>query len=191
MEILKRTFSSRRWARRFGWAVILCVIASLLEAETPREYDVKGVLLFNLTQFVEWPPANLGDAGDPFVIGIFGHDPFDGQLDAVVREERVHGRRIVVERVRTFAAARRCHLLFISASERGDLPALLENLAHRPILTVGDFDGFVQRGGMVQFYRTAENKIRLRVNLPATRQSQLTMSAKLLRVAELSSPDKG
>ncbi len=183
-------FLSRNFLRRRKWLGVLAAVGGALVSprawpERPRDYELESVLLFNLTQFVDWPPGTFARAGDPFVIGIVGRDPFAGSLDEVVRNERACGRRIVVTRVRHPIEARSCQLLFVSAGERGELPALLRAAGGRPLLTVGDFENFVRRGGMVEFYRTPENKIRLRVNVEATRAARLTMSSKLLRVAEV------
>ena len=197
MEVLSRLIFGRR-RRPGGFCARLLVVALVccsatepaIPAEVPREYDVKSVLLFNFTQFVEWPAAAFAGADAPFVIGIYGRDPFGLGLDKIVRDERVGGRRIVIERFRDITSAAHCQMLFIGASERGDLPLLMTALAHRPLLTVADFDGFLQRGGMVQFYKNAENKIRVRVNLVAARTAQLSISAKLLRVVEIIPPEE-
>src|SRR6266511_4381492 len=76
------------------------------------------------------------------------------------------------------------HILFISRSE-GDRPrAILAGLKNRPVLTVSDADGFAERGGMIRFV-TDRNRIRLQLNLAATEAAHLTISSKLLRVAEI------
>jgi len=61
---------------------------------------------------------------------------------------------------------------------------ILAGLNQRPILTVSDADGFAQRGGMIRFV-TDRNRIRLQLNLAATEAAHLTISSKLLRVAEI------
>ncbi|HYP17948.1 MAG TPA: YfiR family protein [Opitutus sp.] len=154
-------------------------------SELTREADVKAALLYNFTQFVQWPPASFEESGGRLVIGILGRDPFGSVLDDLVAGETVNGHPIEVARCRDVAQAARAHVLFISASERGRLPGILAELQGRPVMTIGDFDGFLEAGGAVQLYRNAQNKIRVRVNLPAARAAHLTLSAKLLRVVEL------
>ena len=149
-----------------------------------REYDVKAALLFNFTRFVEWPARAFAGPSSPVVIGILGPDPFDGMLDRLVRDETCGGRPIVVARFSQVSAVRDCHLLFINASERGRLARITAALRGRPILTVGDFDGFTTGGGMIRLKTGEESKVQLRVNLEAIKAADLVMSAKLLRVAE-------
>ncbi|HEX4629216.1 MAG TPA: YfiR family protein, partial [Gemmatimonadales bacterium] len=77
-----------------------------------------------------------------------------------------------------------CHLLFISQSEADRVEEILASLKSRPILTVSDGDDFAERGGMIHFV-TEKNRIRLKINLQAVQHANLTLSSKLLRVAEL------
>lgn len=180
--------AANRIIRRALW--MLCaahILTGLTEAhgQVSREYQIKGVLLYNLSQFVEWPSTTFTNDAAPLRIGILGQDPFEGVLDTIVREETAGQRRLVVERYQNVEEIRRCHILFISASEQHRIFTTFSKLANRPILTVGDTDQFIQQGGMVKLYKNEENKIRLQVNLHAVKAAQLTMSAKLLRVADV------
>ncbi len=179
----------RRALATVAVAAACTLLAPLAAAEMTKESDVKAALLYNFTQFAEWPPAAFAQPGAPLVIGILGHDPFGDVLDKLVEHETVNGHRIVIERFHTPEAARHAHVLFISSTERTRLPQILSALGDRPILTVADFDGFVARGGMVAFRRGPNHKIRLSVNLDAARAVSLTLSAKLLRVVEIVTPD--
>lgn len=184
-----RPFAFLRKRITFICAVLLggyALLAPEARAQASREYDLKAVLLYNFTQFVEWPSLPEGDA--PIVIGILGRDPFGPILDEIVRNEKYEGRSLKVQRYRNVQSIRDCHLLFISASEEKDLPRILRVLQGRPILTVGDFEGFAQRGGMIRLMPNLQGKVQLRINLDAIRTADLMVSAKLLRVAEIITP---
>jgi hypothetical protein len=155
-----------------------------LRAET-KEYDLKAVLLYHFTQFVEWPPASFPQPDTPLIIGIVGPDPFGKVLDDLVRQETYNHRRIVVERYRSIDVVGKCHILFVAASESRNLPRILVAMRGRPVLTVGDFETFAARGGMIRFIRNPEEKITLWINLDAAKASGLTISARLLHVAEI------
>src|SRR5688572_27895567 len=78
----------------------LCFMLASTQAAAPaREYRVKAVFLFNFSRFVEWPESAFSAPGAPFVVGVFGHDPFGGELEAVMRGETVGGRALEVRRV--------------------------------------------------------------------------------------------
>jgi len=165
--------------------VLLLVAGPWLAAQTVRasEYQVKAVFLFNFTQFVEWPAEAFPDSDTPLVICVLGHDPFGGVLDQTMRDERLGERPFRVRRYQSVDEITICHILFISRS--GDRPeGIVEGLKHRPILTVSEADGFAERGGMIRFV-TDRNRIRLQINLESARAAHLTISSKLLRMAEI------
>jgi len=169
--------------------VTLLVAVRGLTAQAVRasEYQVKAVFLFNFAQFVDWPSDAFPDSATPLVIGVLGLDPFGGALDQTVRDERLGGRRFEVRRYQNVDEIKTCHILFISRSD-GDRPeAILAGLKHRPILTVSDADRFAARGGMIRFV-SDRNRIRLQLNLAAAEAAHLTISSKLLRVAEIVTP---
>lgn len=153
-------------------------------AESFREYDLKAVFLFNFAQFVEWPATAFPEATTPFVIGILGDDPFGGVLDATVANETLNGRRFVIRRFRQAEDIDTCHILFVSRSEAGRLAEIMPTLAGRTILTVSDSDDFARAGGMIALV-TANNRIRLQVNMEAAMDGMLVFSSKLLRPAEI------
>jgi hypothetical protein len=153
------------------------------QTATSPEYQIKAVFLFNFAQFVDWPPKAFPDAQTPLVIGILGEDLFGSYLDETVRGEKVNNRPLVVQRYRRIGEIKACHVLFISRSENARLEEILASLKGRSILTVGDSDEFALRGGMIRFV-TEKNKIRMRINLEAVKAANLTISSKLLRLAE-------
>ena len=154
-----------------------------------REYQIKAVFLFNFAQFVEWPPAAFAGANSPIVIGVLGEDPFGGYLDETVRGEKVENRPLEVQRYRKVDEIKTCHVLFISRSETDRLEQILVSLKNRSILIVGDVDDLARRGGMIRL-ATAQNKIRLLVNVEAAKAANLTISSKLLRSAEVMTASK-
>ena len=170
-------------------SALLTVAGSDLPAQTARasEYRLKAVFLFNFAQFVDWPPEAFPDSQAPLVIGVLGDDPFGGFLDETVRGEHLGGRPFEIRRSQSVDEIKPCLLLFISQSEGNRVEEILASLKHRPILTVSDGDGFAGRGGMIQFV-TDRNRIRLKINLRAAQGANLTISSKLLRVAEVVQP---
>jgi hypothetical protein len=160
-------------------------LAAAASEGAANEYDVKAMLLYNFTQFIEWP-ANFFSAPDsPLVIGVLGRDPFGGAIDQLVGQTPLGKHGIVIRRLRSIDAASECHLLFISPSEKDNLQQILLALRDRPVLTIADFDGFARRGGMIELFKSPDSKVRLRINLEAAKKNSLAISAKLLRVAEV------
>ena len=169
-------------------ALLSLAAAAVARAQaSPTEYQVKAVFLFNFSQFVDWPPAAFADNRAPLVIGVLGDDPFGATLDEIVRGETVNGRSLVVRRYQSIDQVAACHILFIDRSQQAQLEAIVAALKNRSVLTVGDFEDFARRGGMVRFV-TVGNRIRLRINLAAAQQAELDISSKLLRPADIVQP---
>jgi hypothetical protein len=175
---------------RMGVAVLItlggCFLSIGLGAATQplRGYDLKASMLVSLTRFVDWPATAFPSADSAVVIGILGDDPFGPVLDEIARHEKCGDRPIKIERYRNVETARECHLLFVSASEEAEFPRILRVLKARPIVTVGDSEGFDTRGGMIRFSNGPAGRVQLRINPDAFKAAGLAVSAKLLRLAE-------
>lgn len=158
-------------------------------AQASREYDLKAALMFNFTQFVEWPASTFRSPDAPFIIGILGRDPFGNVIDDLVRTESCGMHRIQVVRYRRVEDIDSCQMLFIPESERNRLPRILAAVKGRPILTVSDIEGFALRGGMMRLWKQPDGRIHLRINLNEVKAAGLMVSSKLLRVAEVVSTE--
>ena len=154
--------------------------------DAQREYAVKSVFLYNFCRFIEWPRDAFAGPNEPIVIGIIGEDPFGRLLEETVQGETMRGRLIRIERYRKLAEIRGCHLLFISRSETARITEILAAVAGRSVVTVGETDLFLDRGGMIAL-TTDQNRVRLRINPTPLRAASLNVSSKLLRVADIKS----
>ena len=76
------------------------------------------------------------------------------------------------------------HVVFVSESERGRLPALLKDLERAQVLTVGDSEGYGVAGVMVNLY-VDDRRVRFEVNQQAVTRAGLKLSAQMLGVARL------
>jgi hypothetical protein len=177
--------SPRNWLVAF--ALLFSSGPHLSAQPVSKEYQIKAAFLYNFSQFVDWPAGAFPNAQAPLIIGVIGEDPFGSYLDEIVRGEKVNNHPLVVQRFHRVNEIKTCHVLFVSRSEANQVEQILSSLRGREILTVGDFEGFAQRGGMIRFI-TENNKIRFRINVGVARAAKLTISSKLLRAAEVVNP---
>ena len=172
--------------------MVLGLPLALLAATQPaalRDYQIKAVFLFNFAQFVDWPAAAFQAEDSPFVIGVLGDDPFGTDLEEATKGEKLGSRVIDIRRYRRVEDVNACHILFISRSETPRLDRVLTALGQRSILTVSEGEEFNRRGGMIRFV-TEKNKVRMKINLEVAKRANLTLSSKLLRAAEIVTPDR-
>jgi len=147
------------------------------------EYLIKAAYLYNFAMFVEWPPGAFSASSAPIVIGVVGADPFGAALDQMVQDKRINNRRIVVERFKLGDDVRRCHILYVSPTESARIGDLVQRVGARAVLIVGDESETVRRGGTIAF--TVKNdKVGFEINLSAARRARLTISSKLLNLAQ-------
>ena len=167
-------------------AAFVLVLAAPVQAQdqAAEEHEVKAAFLYNFTKFVEWPQGAFPDDGAPVVVGVFGPDPFGPTLDDIVAGKRVGDRPLVIRRLDSSDGLAACHVLFVSSAKAAEFVRLLPSLAHRPILTVGETDGFCETGGVVQFVMP-QRKVRFRINVTAAERAGLKISSRLLDLAEV------
>lgn len=191
MEILNQRApdGAGRWpgtvSRRTFLLVALLLCAGNLPGQTvSREYRIKAAFLYNFASFVTWPSDAFAERNSPLVIGVLGNDPFREALDEIVRNEKVGEHPIVVKRFNRIEDVKECHILFIGRSEASQMDECLTAVKDRPILTVSDTENFTDKSGMIQF-TTEKEKIRLRINADAAQKVNLSISSRLLRLADI------
>ncbi len=169
-------------------SVMLVLLASLLRAaapaapEPPRptEYEVKAAFLYNFAKFVKWPEDR--SLGPTFVIAVLGDDPFGEVLDRTFAGKTIQGRKAEVRRIRTPGPPSDVQILFIGPSERPHLSQILKALEGGSALTVGEMEGFTERGGMIAF-RLGSDVVNFDINLDQVERARLKMSSQLIRLA--------
>lgn len=159
-------------------------IAQSAESLVVEEYQLKSVFLFNFAKFVKWPNTVFQDSRTPFYICIIGEDPFKQVLDIAIENENIDNHPVLVERLSNIEHAESCQIVFIAESEKENLSNILNYLQNYPTLTVSDIESFMEKGGMIQFFKL-DKKIRLLVNPDKTKAVGLQISANLLRIAKI------
>lgn len=148
-----------------------------------REYTIKAAFLYHFSTYIEWPEGAFESATSPFIIAIYADDPFGEVLDKIAATKKVGGRPIEVRRLNHEEPVAGCHILFVPESVTEDVEKTLLRLVDTStLLCVGEADGFVSRGGGVQFFEEG-NKIRFAFNKELS-QSELKISSKLLSLAK-------
>lgn len=144
------------------------------------EYQVKAAFLYHFAKFVEWPAAAM--KGEGVVVCVLGDDPFGPALDFLFEDKTLRGKRFEVRRVNSASEAQACHVLFVNLADKVESRTVLQALSDSPVLTVGNNKDFLASGGMIQLF-VEESKVRFDINLTASKQSGLAISAQLLRLA--------
>lgn len=158
-------------------AALLSGLMCSATASPVPEYEMKAVYLYNFATLTTWPSQT-----EKIVrLCVLGKDRFGGTLEGLTSNSS-GGVRIMLSYVPNIQAARFCQILFIDASERGNVADILKQLDRLPILTVTDNQELFQSGFMVGLF--LENKrLAFEVNYAKALDARLSMSSQLLRVA--------
>lgn len=169
-----------------GLAALLFCSATLRAADPPTlpEGQVKAAFLFNFAKYVDWPAEAFPTTNAPITIGVVGGGPFGDKLRQVIDGKTVTGRPFVIKLLAADAELSGCHILFISHSEAPRVAGILDKARALPILTVGEDELFARSGGIINFVLKNGN-IRLEIDLVAAKKAGLTISSRLLAVADV------
>jgi hypothetical protein len=169
--------------------LIICTVAtnSLAVAYAqPREfseYKVKAGYIFHLTKLVSWPSQAFKSGSLSLNLCILGENPFDG-LFRRVEGKIVKNKKLVIRKIEIQESMKNCHILFISASEKKQMAAILQSLNRTNVLTVGDIPGFAQMGGIITLI-TKGDKIVLETNVDAADRAEITISSEILKLSKI------
>ncbi|HVT96466.1 MAG TPA: YfiR family protein [Acidobacteriaceae bacterium] len=155
------------------------VSSSTMRAQSRDERAVRAAYVYNLIKYVEWPApgkdltiALVGDAGTGEVISqLLNGRTREGQTLRVVQPVSVE-------------ALQGCSVVYVSAAPESDIRKILERVKGRPILTVGESDGFARAGGMVALVNTGDH-IQIEVNLEAVQAGGIRISSRVLGLATI------
>lgn len=156
-------------------------------AAPPRsapEAVLKAQYLERFTRFVEWPATSFASSQAPFILCLAGWSELSEELQQLVARMRLKGRTTLTRKLGDRAAGdlAGCHLLYLAGSVDQSLEEILGRAAGRQILTVADSAGFGQRGVIINLHNSA-GFVRFEINGRAARESRLSISSQLMRLA--------
>jgi len=162
--------------------LLMFVNPCVRSGDASLEYQVKAAFLLRFLNFVEWPQdgSQATKPGAPLVVGVYGDNPFGGELANIFSGKVVDGHPVQLRACNTEEEAAACHLVFVGGGRK--LAPLLENLQSKNVLTVGEGGDFLRAGGVIRFVIDDE-RVRFEISLAAADRARLRISAKLLQLA--------
>ena len=152
---------------------------SLLAQAGFEEYRLKAAFVYRFPQFVEWPPSVIQSSSTVDVC-VLAPNPFGDELRTLVQGETLAGRALRVREIGNADGLAGCQALF--ASSKSDTAPILKAAAGRPILTIGEGDQFLDRGGIISL-KVVDRKVRFDVDASNAQKAGLRLDAQLLNLA--------
>ncbi len=173
----------------FGQEVIPQAPSAQQSVNVKKEYNVKGVYLFNFARYVTWPQSQKLPRGE-FRIGVLGDSPIMRPLNALAQKKQIrdrHTKRKVPLRIRQFKTLddyQPCHILVIpravSIEQRREIAM---RFANQPVLVIGESPNFARSDGTAGFVMM-NGGIGFDLNLADAKRKGLKLDAKLLKAAK-------
>ncbi len=178
-------------------------IPAMANPRTSREDKIKAAFLYNFINFVDWPKEGVADSNQPITIGVIGSRDFFKALEPLA-QKKIKGRKILLKLFPDYAKLKKTRisedrrwskkiemlkaldalLLCTCDSEPiEDAGSIVNALRDSPVLTVGETNGFLESGGIINFLMKDE-KVRFEINNTVARKSGLKIRSKLLRLAD-------
>jgi hypothetical protein len=148
-------------------------------SQSAPEHEVKAAFLYNFTKFVTWPPR---PGNQPFRVCVVADESTTAAIGSTMQDEIFDGQAAETIVPSSQEQARSCQVLYVGSDGSSRGASLLAAVRATPVLTVGDAADFLERGGIIQFVAEA-GRIRFDVNLTHAARAQLSINARMLRVA--------
>jgi hypothetical protein len=149
---------------------------------------VRAAYLLNFIRFTEWPAESITDL--PFTIGVAANRDLEDRLIKLTEGKQLQGgRRIRIRRLLSLADALECQLIYIHAAPRTDTSPFstidwIQAVRGTPVLTVAQESGFLQKGGMINFYPDGQY-LRFEISPRAAEAVGLQLSSRVLTMARI------
>lgn len=169
---------------KLAFLVLAGTLGRAWAADPPaEEYHVKGAFLLNFAKFVDWPGPVFKGPADPITICVLGANPFGPGLEVAAHGLVVGSRPVSVRQISDAQLACECQIVFVAVTERKRSHVLLEAVKACSVLTVGESEGFLGDGGVIDF-RVDESRVHIEISTAAAARAGLHISAKLLSLAQ-------
>lgn len=145
------------------------------------ETRLKSIWLEKFSKFIEWP---TNDSLEYFTITILGKGDINQYLESIYKDRTIKDKPVRIRVIDHIDSLNGANILFINNDCAKDLDKILELVEDKPILTIGDTQGFARRGIIINFYLD-QNKVRFELNISAAKSSGLDVDFRLLEAAKI------
>ena len=178
--------------------ILIGLLIAIPEASSRsyEEHEIKAAFLYSFAQFITWETrATTGQTAAltaaqtaALTYCAVQEGPVVNALKELIAAKPTAGETRRYTLLADLSNIRQCHILFLGADNNKS-----ESLQLRPeesVLTVGDSQGFVANGGIIEFRRQGA-RVQVHINLATARAQRIQISSKLLKLATIyNAPDE-
>ena len=152
-----------------------------LSAQMLNEDSLKANYLIGFVDFIHWDRENK----DPIVIGLVGDSNLEREIQLLAAKKKASGSSrgfevVIIQNDHPDLSS--IDVIFLPEGSENSWDTIIPQARDLGILTVGDSEGFLDAGGLIEFV-IRKNRLRFTLNLEASEQYRIGLSSKLARLA--------
>lgn len=152
--------------------------------KSEAEKQVRAQFVYNFANFVEWPEDAFAKPDSPIKVCLFGRVFFAPYLYSF-NGSLIGNRILEVSKADDMDDIRAgCHILYVGEDERVRLPTFWGQIRYIYVLSIGERQGFADKGGIVNILRT-QDRVQFDVNIENALINGLFLDSDLLALARL------
>ncbi len=151
------------------------------QAQTLEEQAVLAALALIIVRYTTWPSE--AQLKEPISFCVIGDNTVQQSFISIDRKT-VGDKTLQIINLSRLRNVEECNVLYVSDLQQAILQQLFIELKNHPLLTIGVGFDFAEQGGIVGL-ENINGKITLHVNQPALKVANLTISARLLKLANI------
>lgn len=153
------------------------------------EFVLKSAYLEKFAVFTDWPSyLKMDNPEINFIIGVYGDHKITEVLKKFYKTQKIRNKNVLIKQIQSSSDYYACNIIFITNEGKGNLSSIIEFTNDKPILTVGDTEGFAKNGVLINFY-IKDEKLRFEVNETSVKKAGLSLSYHLLKYAKIITTD--
>ncbi len=162
---------------------LLCSLPTGVLAQALDEYAVKAAFMLNFARFIQWPEEAFHDSQKTLDLCVAGGRIIEQSFRQTIDGEEVGDKTLHVYLVSDDGPFDGCEMIFIRRdTNRSALLRIGAMVKEKPILTIGEMNGFASIGGIINFFNK-EEKLYFEINPDRASQQKLKISSRLLNLA--------
>jgi hypothetical protein len=157
-----------------------CLLQTLWAADgvVANVNSVQAAFLYNFALFTEWPVLSVNQ----FNICVMASDPVLEALQPF-KAKQVRGSPVTVTQIASASQVSSCQILFVGQAEHASIKSLSRQIGRTPVLVVAEENSFDPQNVTITLV-PQEGRIAFKINHTSALASSLTISSKLLKLAQ-------
>lgn len=170
--------------RNFILVILLSFFSGELLAQDNDVEKIKSAYLLNFIAYTEWPVENFLQDKTPLVICIVNDEHLKKIMqDAIKVQSKIQRPLEIRSLSKKNSDLGQCNVIYVGEISLSFKKKIFEDIAGKPIVTIGEQENFLKEGGMISFIRSDET-LQFRVNTSAAGKAGLKFSSRMLTLAQ-------